>query len=223
MRIFAAVVTVVALAGNFVLHRLMYPSNIEGDLLFAGSVITVSLALPISFFIGLRMQEIYRLTVRLEAARDHDPLTGALTREAFYRYASSHRRGPATLIVADVDHFKAFNDRYGHPAGDAALRHVVDVLSRHCRQGDLLARFGGEEFLLLMPGTTPREGQHVAERLCEALRNEPAEMDGEARPVTASFGVAAVEDPRELTAAIERADVALYAAKRAGRNCVRQA
>lgn len=223
VRVFAAAVTVVALAGNFILHRLMYPRDIEGDLLFAGSVITVSLALPISFFIGLRLQDIYRLTIRLEAARDHDPLTGALTREAFYRNAAAHRRGPATLIVADIDHFKAFNDRYGHPAGDAALRHVVDVLSRNCRTGDLLGRFGGEEFLVLMPGTTLREGRRVAERLCEALGKEPVELDGETCPVTASFGVAAVEDPRELSAAVERADVALYAAKRGGRNCVRQA
>lgn len=216
-------VTLVALAGNFLLHSLMYPSNIEGDLLFAGSVITVSLALPISFFVGLRLQDIYRLTMRLEAARDHDPLTGALTREAFYRYAASLRRGPATLIVADIDHFKSFNDRFGHPAGDAALRHVVDVLSRNCRKGDLLGRFGGEEFLVLMPGTTLPEGQCVAERLCAALRNEPLEMDGEVRPVTASFGVAVVEDPRELNTAVERTDVALYSAKRGGRNCVRHA
>lgn len=220
VRVFAAVVTVIALSGNFILHDLIYPRDVNGDFLFAGVVITVSLALPISFFVGLRMRDIYRLTVRLEAARDQDSLTGALTREAFCRYAAANCRGPATLIVADIDHFKAFNDRFGHPAGDAALKHVVGVLSRNCRQGDLLGRFGGEEFLVLLPGTRPGEGQRVAERLCAALRDEPACLAAGSQQVTASFGVAPIEDPRDLDAAIARADVALYTAKRSGRNRV---
>ncbi|MEQ8293488.1 MAG: GGDEF domain-containing protein [Roseovarius sp.] len=220
VRVFAAAVTVVALAGNFVLHSLMYPRDLDGELLFAGSVITVSLALPISFFIGLRMRDIYRLTIRLEVARDHDPLTGALTRAAFHSRAAGLVGAPATLIICDIDHFKAFNDRFGHLAGDAALRHVVEVLGANCRKGDLIARFGGEEFLMLLPGTTPEEGGRVAQRLCERLRVTPVPVDGTERPVTASFGVAEVRTANDLVTAIARADGALYAAKDEGRNRV---
>lgn len=220
VRVFAAAITAVALAGNFVLQGLLYPADIVNSLRFSGSVITVALALPISFFVGLRLQDIHRLTVSLEAARDHDPLTGALTRTAFHRRAADLGGSPATLIVADIDHFKAFNDRHGHLAGDAALRHVVSVFAANCRQEDLLARFGGEEFLLLLPGTSPEEGHRAATRLCTRLREEPVLIDGKARPVTASFGVADVKTARDLGVAIGRADAALYSAKREGRNRV---
>lgn len=220
VRVFAAAITAVALAGNFALQSLMYPADVVGGLRFSGSIITVALALPISFFVGLRLRDIYRLTVSLEAARDRDPLTGALTRPAFHRCAAELGGVPATLIVADIDHFKGFNDRLGHLAGDAALRHVVEVLGRNSRKEDLLARFGGEEFLMLLPGTTPGEGQRVAERLCARLRNNPVLIDGAEHPVTASFGVTEVKTAQDLGAAVGRADAALYAAKRGGRDRV---
>lgn len=220
VRVFAAAVTAVALAGNFALQGLLYPAEVVTSLRFSGSVITVALALPISFFVGLRLRDIYRLTVSLETARDHDPLTGVLTRAAFHRYAEELVGAPATLIVADIDHFKAFNDRFGHLAGDAALCHVVGVLTANCRVEDLLARFGGEEFLMLLPGTSPEEGRRVADRLCAGLRETPVLIDGKKRSVTASFGVAEVKTARDLHAAIGRADAALYAAKRGGRNRV---
>lgn len=223
VRVFAAAITAVALAGNFVLQGLLYPAAVVDSLRFSGSVITVALALPISFFVGLRLRDIYRLTVSLEAARDHDPLTGALTRSAFHRLASDLAGAPATLIIADIDHFKSFNDRFGHLAGDAALCHVVGVLAANCRKEDLLARFGGEEFLMLLPRTTPDEGRRVAERLCAELRQTPVSIDGAAYPVTASFGVADVKTPRDLSAAIARGDSALYAAKRGGRDRVCEA
>jgi diguanylate cyclase (GGDEF)-like protein len=97
---------------------------------------------------------------------------------------------------------------------------VVEVLGRNSRKEDLLARFGGEEFLMLLPGTTPGEGQRVAERLCARLRNNPVLIDGAEHPVTASFGVTEVKTAQDLGAAIGRADAALYAAKRGGRNRV---
>lgn len=223
VRLFAAAITVVALAGNFALQGLLYPADLVDRLRFASCVITVALALPISFFVGLRLRDIYQLTVSLEAARDHDPLTGALTRAAFHRHAAGLAGTPATLIICDIDHFKAFNDCYGHLAGDAALRHVVEVMGANCRKGDLIARFGGEEFLMLLPGTTLEEGGRVAERLCQSLRVTPVPVDGTDRPVTASFGVAAVRTARDLVTAISRADAALYAAKDEGRNRVCQA
>ena len=154
-----------------------------------------------------------------------DPLTGACTRRVLEeKLEAEHARAlryghPCCLVILDVDHFKRVNDEGGHLAGDQALRGLADVLARQTRQTDVLARYGGDEFVVLMPETALREAAEVAERI---RRQTETDLAFSGRPLTVSCGVATWsgspdETPTDL---LRRADAALYRAKAAGRNQV---
>lgn len=163
-----------------------------------------------------------------------DPLTGLRNRREFERQieafkAKQQERGergpsePVSLVYADLDRFKALNDGLGHAAGDAALRHFANVLSKQIRDRDLVARIGGEEFAVWLPGTPLSEGMEVAERIRRAVETEAWQWNGSRYPLTVSCGVAgypeSVGDVNNLRGA---ADAALYRAKQEGRNRVSQ-
>jgi diguanylate cyclase len=143
-----------------------------------------------------------------------DPLTGLPNRRAWEgrlpgELARARRDGrPLCLAVLDLDHLKAFNDRHGHPAGDALLRGAATAWSRELRAGDLLARYGGEEFVLVLPNCSPGEAMAIAERL---RARTPGGQ-------TCSIGVAAWDGSASPAALVGSADAALYDAKLAGRD-----
>jgi len=159
---------------------------------------------------------------RLEELSRTDDLTGVGNRRFFdaelaSRFEHAQRYGrPLTLVMIDIDHFKNVNDTFGHQAGDEVLQHVARVLQRNTRRSDFVARFGGEEFVVLLPETALLEGLQVAEKIRAAV---PAE--NLPTRVTVSAGVAAIplqlDTPEELVAAADRA---LYRAKEKGRNRV---
>lgn len=155
-----------------------------------------------------------------------DPLTGLLNRrgfdEAARRVKAQCRRSgtPVCVAVVDLDHFKAINDRFGHAAGDQALSEFARRLRSGLRQGDLVSRAGGEEFVLLLPGVDGAEVGDLLNRLRIGLcLDEDDAVLGFPMP-TASFGAVEIGPRDLLSTCIERADLALYRAKREGRNCV---
>ena len=170
---------------------------------------------------------IAELEAALEEARNAaftDSLTGALNRRGFERAYSAEvarvrRRGVAlALVMIDLDDFKAFNDQHGHLAGDRALSHFVSVLQATMRPSDVLCRFGGEEFIMLLPDTTVADA-------CTAVRRFLAAFSSQAIPeldqsMTFSAGVVGHDGSESLDDAHERADAATYAAKRTGKNRV---
>ena len=149
-----------------------------------------------------------------------EPLTGLLNRRAFLEQGSSlwsqaiRHRQPLALIMLDLDHFKAINDQHGHDMGDHYLITTARLISEQCREGDLLARWGGEEFLLLLPHTRLEEALLLAERLRQAI----AALTPGPVALSASLGVAAREQQRQLEQLINAADERLYQAKQNGRN-----
>ena len=166
-----------------------------------------------------------QLVNRLSEAALTDTLTGlknrlALDRELETEVERAQRSGePLSVVVGDLDYFKSVNDRLGHKAGDVALVRAAQVLMRHRRAGDTIARTGGEEFTILLPGATEHEAYLVAERMRTAVEREFVD---DPAVLTFSFGIATYPDHgRNADAVIEAADQALYAAKALGRNrCV---
>jgi len=132
-------------------------------------------------------------------------------------------RSAVSLLFADVDHFKEFNDRHGHLTGDGALQHVAQTLVACLRPTDLIARYGGEEFAALLPGATLDQAALAAERVRQALATRPvvAGDNRHATPITISLGVAQMRQGDTLATLAAAADAALYRAKSDGRNCVR--
>ncbi|MCH4562626.1 biofilm regulation diguanylate cyclase SiaD [Halomonas sp. EGI 63088] len=161
----------------------------------------------------------------LERDSTHDPLTGLPNRrmigirlEEESRRASRHGQR-YTLAMVDIDHFKRINDRHGHETGDRVLVAIAHVIRQELRNYDLCARWGGEEFLLLLTNTGIEEGRAIVDRLCQRLSRFPIVVGDMTLSVTASAGLSehrAGEDP--LAETLQRADRALLQAKRSGRN-----
>lgn len=135
---------------------------------------------------------------------------------------STRQHEPVTLVMADIDHFKKFNDTYGHLAGDEVLRRVARTFADHVRPGDLCARYGGEEIAVLLPNTELPAAATIAERLRLAVAQADVSLaDGrQLPPVTVSMGLAEYQADDDLAALIGAADAALYRAKQQGRNRV---
>jgi diguanylate cyclase (GGDEF)-like protein len=166
----------------------------------------------------------------LERRALHDSLTGIKNRGAIAdvlgRELSRSRRTrrPVSIVLSDVDHFKKVNDTHGHPAGDTVLREFVARAQGEVRAHDDVGRWGGEEFLVVLPECSTEEALRVAERLRAALELRPVEAGSVRIAVTASFGVAGTDQGHaDLNSIVSAADSALYAAKGSGRNRVEKA
>jgi diguanylate cyclase (GGDEF)-like protein len=178
----------------------------------------MSLIAPVAFMTVAT----HRLQTVLEQRSNHDPLTGALNRRGFMeRYQSElarmlRDRQAMALLSIDLDYFKSINDRFGHSMGDRVLKHVTAVIVDAIRELDCVARFGGEEFIVLLPATKIEEARRVAERIQLTLRETPrAELPG----CTVSIGIACQHlTEQSLDNMLAMADAALYRAKAAGRD-----
>lgn len=165
---------------------------------------------------------------------EHDPLTNLLNRRAFFSCAevevesASSLAQPCCLCMIDLDHFKSFNDTFGHLEGDRALQYVTQTFMRELRQIDIIGRYGGEEFIILLPSTEATQAYAILESIRQKLAETPFALEnGDFTKLTASIGIAAIIPSDEINAAakklrktIARADAALYDAKKNGRNMV---
>ena len=180
---------------------------------------TSSLLALLSFIVAYRYDQQRR---QLEVLATIDPLTGVQNRrmmvQELQRAVQQQQRSGqgATVILLDLDHFKRVNDQFGHETGDAVLHHFAQLVQRLTRQGDRFFRYGGEEFVLLVPESEVADGQAIAEKVRQQLLQEQA---GSSLPVvTLSAGVASLRANESWQSWLARADDALYAAKAGGRN-----
>jgi diguanylate cyclase (GGDEF)-like protein len=180
----------------------------------------------LSNFLARALSRTLRDQQRLSKLATQDALTGLYNRRGFYGYlaqwtAYATRYGHAlSVLLVDIDRFKSINDRFGHPAGDVALKAVADAMRGAVRTSDLVGRYGGDEFAILAPDTEPVELAQLMERVLAAIRETQLDLGEEEAQLTVSIGGAYVTDgipvtPEQLLAA---ADQGLYAAKDAGRD-----
>lgn len=183
--------------------------------------------------LGYMWMETTRLQKDMETLSSTDSLTGALNRRAFdeigiVEMERARRYGlPMSVAAIDVDHFKLLNDQFGHTGGDRALVHVAETVKSLLRSTDVLARFGGDEFVVLLPSTDAQGAHELAERVRENIAKLELDVRGKRLLVQASFGVASLGSqtpgatlPESWETILEHADAALYRAKEGGRNRV---
>lgn len=162
------------------------------------------------------------MIMALRSERDTDPLTGTLNRRGLdnhiLRFLARSSQAPVSIVVCDIDYFKSINDTYGHAVGDVVLADFADILKKTVRSTDLVARVGGEEFVLVLAGMTVQNAYGIAERIRKAVQNRHFDQVDSGQIVTCTFGVTRYRKNEDLWTAVKRADEILYAAKKAGRN-----
>jgi len=159
---------------------------------------------------------------RIEELAVRDGLTGLYNRRHFADLSAAHLVGGGSVagVMVDIDHFKKINDSHGHGAGDQVIATVARRLAANLREGDIICRYGGEEFAVLLPDTSGPAALAVANRLHAAVSTDPITTDVGRLPVTISVGLAVPDRALDLSTLLNQADEALYQAKRTGRNRV---
>ncbi len=176
--------------------------------------------------VAQRTEELSSLNVKLAEVARVDPLTGLLNRRGFIEEVEAEiKRAQRTgrdfsLVMADIDDFKLFNDRHGHICGDFVLCRVAATLSERLRDVDCVARWGGEEFIILLPETDLDGATQLAEQLRQNVARKSIEFEGQRLSITMTFGITNYHRGESLDRNIARADSALYRGKESGRNCV---
>lgn len=183
-----------------------------------------------SLLLTTRLLRLRRQRDELRIQAETDPLTGLANRRAIMRELNALVRQaqvagtPLAVAFIDVDHFKSINDRLGHADGDRVLVAVAGVIRDTIRRSDRVARMGGEEFLVVLPGADAGHGRQLLERICSRIRGVCLRLQLDAPPVTASAGLTWLgADPDGIVDLLDRADAAMYVAKRAGRNRIEAA
>ena len=164
---------------------------------------------------------------QLEKLSRTDMLTGIANRRYFFEQGqqllqlSQRYSTELSLIMLDIDHFKAVNDQYGHQTGDVILKKIADILKQNCRSVDIVGRMGGEEFTIVLPETNLEAAAQLAERLRRLIRGSVFQSNGRPVQITASMGVSSVDHQHQISLEqlIDQADQALYQSKMQGRDC----
>lgn len=210
-------------------------SLISGDFIFTimaiGAIIFFLSAIRATKVLGLALHQNFLMTHQLKRSKKKaerlariDDLTGLLNRRAFYEYGeilahnSQRNKDELAMIFMDIDNFKILNDKFGHAAGDAALKQIGQQLLQRLRKSDIFARIGGEEFGMLLPLTSIGQAAHLAEELRQIIASTPVIYQGKCFTVTASFGV--TSGICDIDTLVRHADSSMYQSKDSGRNAV---
>ncbi|MDO8453729.1 MAG: GGDEF domain-containing protein, partial [Sulfurimonas sp.] len=165
-----------------------------------------------------------RENIKLEEMAFHDILTGMLNRRKFEELSaleikqSKRYNRDLTLLMLDIDHFKNINDTYGHAIGDEVLKHFANICKHIAREADIVARIGGEEFVIILPETDIEGAYNFSERLRKEVFNSSVTIESQTIKYSVSIGIASLKEDKDVKTILQKADEALYEAKESGRN-----
>jgi len=208
----------VTLAGGYLLHPQAGLAPTAMQLFGTGNIIIALLLLL--YGTGAAFHYSTKMQLDLLHSASHDSLTNLYNRRRILDQAHQEQGLSGSLILFDVDHFKSINDRFGHDCGDLVLQRIADVIRREVRQSDLAARWGGEEFLVLLPKASTGVAWSVAERIRQRLTEVTEALERGPVTVTATLAVCEIRDREVFASALERADQALYFGKQQRRDRV---
>jgi diguanylate cyclase (GGDEF)-like protein len=199
-------------------------------------LITLDIAIATEVYHRSRIHDLDRSLKHLKVQQkilreqvEQDALTGVSSRTSMLRelqaaVARARKTGqPLVVTMADLDHFKAVNDSHGHLVGDKVLKEVAGRIKAALREFDLVGRYGGEEFVILLENTSPHTAHQIAERVRLRINSQPVHISGQSLQITISQGLAVCSNADDSQSLLKRADEAMYKAKQAGRNCVVEA
>lgn len=221
--------SVIVTATAIVLFDRLGLSMVPWITLAFAAVVPLLVAPPIAWILVGLLLNSFRVEQEMRQLASFDSLTGLPSRHAFFESANSHvslanrNQSIFAVLLIDLDHFKAINDNYGHPAGDAILKLFADVLNSVARRSDIIGRMGGEEFAMVLPSTTTDRALEFSERLHAAIGQAVLKYGNSMIGYTVSIGIACSTNGQvnNLDILLTRADLALYQAKRGGRNQTR--
>jgi diguanylate cyclase (GGDEF)-like protein len=207
------------------IYGLLIRHSIPREDMLIGALASATIAPLVIYWLATLSYELYKSEQRLSALSQKDPLTGAYNRRYFdeqsrIECARSHRYSQSlAILMIDLDKFKQVNDTHGHAAGDEVLKAIVQISGAALRKSDVLARFGGEEFVVLLPHADIKEATMLAERLRKAIETNEIKTEDLTLHVTVSIGVSTLAaNESDITDMLSRADHAMYNAKNHGRN-----
>lgn len=205
-------------------------NELRGAQQFVFSIIIFTILVEALFIFRPMVSKVKRLAERLQQEASFDQLSGLFNRRAFAILAkkavahSIRYKDPLSLLTFDIDHFKSVKDSYGHDVGDTVIQHIGDIIKNSVRESDTVARFGGEEFVVLLPQTDEADAMLLAEKVRQKIENTPLELPKLIIEMTASCGISQfAASELAMDAMLKRSDKALYQAKKQGRNRVCQA
>ena len=217
---FSVIVTVMTMVGAVALNYLIFPPAILSQTVPGTIIICMLMTFPTCLFIGVKVRENVRLSQELRRLVERDRLTDVATRDFFFTRMAQEPEAYGISLKVDIDYFKRVNDTYGHLTGDRVISHVASVLRDAVRPGDIVCRFGGEEFVVFLADADQNAGAIMAERLRALVAESPVDEAGTTLNVTVSIGGSLKSAAEHIETAIQRADDALYRAKTGGRNQV---
>lgn len=222
MATFTATITAIAVFTVVVVDIAVFSGPGLRQVLIVGLANTFALTVPISLFVATKMLQNWRLTEQLQHSLHTDRLTGLTSRDAFFDLVDRHNGLPGIVMMIDIDRFKDVNDRYGHLSGDQVLQAVAGLLTAQFPKPSIVGRFGGDEFVVFLPALNAHEGVDQAEAVRAAVAKAPFDLDDQVASVCVSVGMSYMREGQPFREALQRADGALYDAKRGGRNQVAQ-
>ncbi len=218
--LYSVIISVFVVAANYAFSVVFVGLDYLKTYIVPETLVPILLAVPVAVIAARQRRRIYRLNCTLQDMVDHDGLTQLKSRQYLLNSVKVAAQENTVVMMIDVDHFKALNDTHGHQTGDRALQHMARIFADCCRAGDVISRYGGEEFVIVLKDSDLSAAALIAKRMRKTLANRPLETSSGSIVLTVSIGISVLRDNDDMTDALVRADTAMYLAKKKGRDRV---